>query len=119
MSSAVQFRIEVKTASEANRSRHEHWASRRKRVQRQRVATRLAWIAAGKPKLAVPATVTLTRSSVKVMDSDNLVGSIKACRDELAAIAGVDDGDPRLTFKYAQEKLPVRKQWIDVLWEAA
>ena len=36
------------------------------------------------------------------MDSDNLSGSFKYPRDEIAAFLGVDDGSPRLHFIYQQ-----------------
>jgi hypothetical protein len=39
------------------------------------------------------------------MDDDNLPGSLKAIRDEVASVLGVDDGDrARIRFAYAQER---------------
>lgn len=36
------------------------------------------------------------------LDSDNLQGSLKPCRDAIAVTIGIDDGDPRLRWEYAQ-----------------
>ena len=49
-------------------------------------------------------TVTLTRVSPGTMDTDGLAASFKGIRDGIADAIGIDDGDPRITFKYAQEK---------------
>ena len=38
------------------------------------------------------------------LDDDNLRGSLKACRDELAAWLGVDDADPSVVWGYAEQK---------------
>lgn len=54
------------------------------------------------PKL--PATITITRIGHRTLDTDNLAISAKAVRDAIARIYGVDDGDPRYVWEYAQEK---------------
>jgi hypothetical protein len=38
------------------------------------------------------------------MDSDNLAIAAKSLRDGVADKLGIDDGDPRITWAYAQEK---------------
>lgn len=51
------------------------------------------------------ARITVVRPyspSAGPMDSDNLSGSFKYPRDEIAAFLGVDDGSPRLHFIYQQ-----------------
>lgn len=40
----------------------------------------------------------------RVMDSDNLIGSLKPCRDAVCESLGIDDGDERITFEYHQVK---------------
>lgn len=52
-----------------------------------------------------PCTVTFTRVAPgRGLDpEENLPGSCKAVKDELAAILGVDDRDPRVTWVYEQE----------------
>jgi hypothetical protein len=93
---------------EANR--RDHWTTRRKRFTAQRDSVREAWmfaplIATGFSGLCLPCTVTLTRIGRKC-DSDNLAGAFKAVRDEVASLIGVDDGDDRLTWIYAQRPGP-------------
>ncbi len=112
----IHIRIDVKTVRGLNA--REHWAVRARRVRNEHDQTRVAWIRAGKPKLKTPAIVTITRHSVQLMDDDNLPGATKAIRDELAEIAGVDDGSAALRFEYAQVRLPRRQQWVTVDWMA-
>lgn len=72
--------------------------------ERQRNDVRLMLGAVRLP--ALPAAVVLTRvfsGRGRPYDDDNLVASMKAVRDELAAIYGVPDNDPRLTWTVAQE----------------
>lgn len=54
----------------------------------------------GKPNRFV---VLLTRISVGYLDDDNLRGSFKAVRDQIASWLGIDDGHERIRFVYAQE----------------
>jgi hypothetical protein len=51
---------------------------------------------------AFPCVITLTRVGVKRMDTDNLASALKACRDGVAEWLGIDDGDPRIEWRYAQ-----------------
>lgn len=113
----------IKVVSEANR--RDHHLTRAKRVSVQRLAVRTFWMAELGPKFHVrlPAIVTLTRYASRELDTDNLAGSFKAVRDELAALLlpkettvtyirgrrvektkQPDDADPRLCFIYHQEK---------------
>lgn len=39
------------------------------------------------------------------MDSDNLIGSLKPLRDAIAQSIGIDDGDPRIRWEYAQAQV--------------
>lgn len=76
--------------SEANT--REPWAVRhaRRTFQRRHVGAALASL--GPCPLALPLAVTITRSGPRALDTDNLQGSAKAVRDELALWLGVDDG---------------------------
>ncbi len=76
---------------------------RHRRRKAQRVAARL-YLVASRPSPQVPATITLTRLAPRILDCDNLRGALKAVRDGIADWLGVDDGDPRLTWEYGQEK---------------
>ena len=82
----------------------EHFRARSRRVKGERAAVRMAWLAAGRPTVAPPARVVITRIGPMRMDSDNVVTAGKAVRDELAAIVfGVDDRDRRIEWVVIQE----------------
>lgn len=90
--------IPIKTISTLNA--REHWAVRAKRARTHRNETHWACKKLKRPKL--PCTITLTRLGKKVLDDDNLAGSLKSCRDGVADWLGIDDGDLRLTWVYRQ-----------------
>lgn len=78
----------------------EHWGSRARRVKSEKEAT---WLCLhGKPKPAIPCEVVLTRLSPNKCDDDNLEGALKSVRDAIAIWLGVDDGDERVKYRYAQ-----------------
>lgn len=98
--------LPIRTRSEANQ--REHWAPKAKRVKEQRFVARNAlchhpaW-----PDLyeaGGPFRIELTRISPRGLNDDNLVRSMKAIRDGIADALGIDDGDPRLTWVYRQER---------------
>jgi hypothetical protein len=94
--------LQVRTKSETNM--REHWSARHKRRRAQRNA---AWAVTCEPVVlglaTLPAVVTLTRIAPRRLDSDNLLGALKAIRDGVADALGVDDADPRLRWVYQQE----------------
>lgn len=92
--------IPIKTVSTMNV--REHWAVRAKRSKSQREATH--WACKSLERVEPPLIITLTRIGSRKLDSDNLAASFKAIRDGVADWLGVDDGDERLTWIYAQEK---------------
>lgn len=99
----MKFRIELRTGRGLNERLH--WAQRAKKVKHERHTTAW-WIKVAKvQRPELPVTVTLTRltSSALGLDDDNLRGSLKAVRDELASWLGVDDRDPRVTWRYEQK----------------
>ena len=100
----IVLNIPIRTGSGLNG--REHWRAKARRVKHERIATRLAWFAAGRPTITPPCAVRLVRVSpgTRRTDDDNLPGTLKAVRDVVAAIAGVDDGDPRWAWSYGQER---------------
>lgn len=93
----------------------EHWCARARRVRSERDVTAWALRKAAKP--APPLVVTLTRiAPSNGVDDDNLAGSLKAVRDEVAAWLGVDDKlRDVVRYQYAQE----RGKWaVRIEWEA-
>lgn len=102
----MRIEIPIRTWSEPNT--RVHWAKRARRAREQRTAARAftrTALAAHGPTCA-PLTVTLTRLAARKLDSDNLAAAMKAVRDGVADALGLDDGDARLTWRYAQDKLP-------------
>lgn len=101
----LQFVVPVRTRSTLNE--REHWAVRARRAKIQRTAT---WLCAPlelrKSKWELwPVVVTLTRISPRQLDSgDNLPSALKAIRDEVATLLGIDDRDPRCAWVYEQAK---------------
>ncbi len=51
-----------------------------------------------------PCVVTLTRLGPRTLDNDNLLGACKWVRDGVAKALGLDDADPRIEWRYAQQK---------------
>mgnify|MGYP003396394007 FL=1 len=106
---SVTVEIPMALPSVANGS-HGHWSTRAKRVKAQRHAT-LMMLQVNQGRInslggfaGAALVVTLTRVSPRSLDSDNLAYAFKAVRDEVAAYFGVNDNDPRIVWKYAQER---------------
>ena len=87
--------IPIRTVSESNT--HEHWSDRAKRAKDQRRIV-AACIGAALPRVVI----TLTRVAPRRMDSDNLEMALKAVRDGVADALGMDDGNRRILWQYAQ-----------------
>lgn len=85
-----------------------HWAQRAKRVKAERAAVSafapLPHVWHHLAKESVFFRVTLTRVAPRRMDSDGWVARAKGVRDEVARLMGIDDGDERLSWWYAQMK---------------
>jgi hypothetical protein len=84
----------------------EHFRVRAKRVQIERKTT--AGYLIGKPKPPIPCSVRLTRVSPRgTADDDNLVGAMKAIRDEVANWLGIDDKHRnQVRYFYEQKRGP-------------
>lgn len=82
----------------------EHWRARFRRVKAERMA--VAWLLKQERSPLLPCSVLLTRLSPRGrLDDDNLPGSLKAIRDEVAAWLGVDDRhDHIVKYRYAQAR---------------
>ena len=117
--SVIEFTANVRIVSEMNQRCH--WSVRKRRFDAQRTAVWAAWPRKrGKAiTLPMPVTVTLTRIGPRKLDSDNLAGGAKACRDEIARILGVDDGSDAITFIYKQEKGSPKLYALQIRIEAA
>ena len=78
-----------------------HWAKRARIVKAERKA---GFLLAPRSGWMLPCVITLTRIGPRRLDSDNLAAIFKALRDGIADRLEVDDGDPRVTWRYAQER---------------
>ena len=108
----------------------EHWAVRAKRVKAERTAARLAVASAlgtmgalrgacGWPAASpLPAVVYLTRIAPRPLDDDNAIAGMKAARDGVADALGIDDADPRVTWRYAQAKGKPKEYALTIQIEA-
>jgi len=101
----IKIKLPIKTVSEANR--REHWATKAKRVKKQREAVRMIM----RPLIEErhifddeEIDIELIRHGKRKLDCDNLAGSFKAIRDGIADALGIDDGSERLAWYYDQEK---------------
>lgn len=95
----VTFMVNVQVKSEANQRCH--WAVRRRRFAAQAEMLTVVWHASIDDELPLPLRVTFTHLGRR-MDDDNLAGAFKACRDRVALLIGVDDGDPQVEWRYEQ-----------------
>jgi hypothetical protein len=103
------YRFEIPLHIKNGCNLREHWAARAKRVKKER--NMVGWALLGQrtgPRgelgPSLPVVVTLTRLAPRQLDSDNCVAGFKGVRDSIAEFLGVNDNDPRVTWRYAQEK---------------
>ena len=121
--SSLVVRIPMKTVNELNI--HAHWRGRQKRAKAQRgmTAFHLRYEVVDKtlykrkpgalPEL--PVDVHLTRGSAGELDShDGLPASMKAVADGVADVYQIQDRDPRIRFRYAQEKCPRGEYYVEI-----
>lgn len=104
---AIGFRLDgLYLVSVANI--REHWSKRMRRTRSHR--SRAAWecraAIAGEPSLlsAPKLEVEICRIAPRPLDDDNLASACKAVRDGIADALGIDDRDPRVSWRYAQAK---------------
>lgn len=101
----ISITLPIRTISEANRSRKEHWGTTTKRKNHQRGAAKLAvYNHGGKLRDCRAILVTLTRIAPRKLDGDNLQRSFKAIRDGIADAIKIDDGADRYGWHYQQER---------------
>ena len=93
--------VPVRIESEANRREHWRRVAARKSEHRSQARMALAW---SLTKVYPPCVITLTRIAPRDLDDDNLASGFKAFRDGVADWLGIDDGDKRLTWRYAQRR---------------
>ena len=105
----VEWHAWLHVPSVANR--REHWAAKARRAREHR-ATAKAMTADAMNRQSVSGkriVVTITRMG-RTLDSDNLASACKAIRDGIADALGIDDGDARIEWRYAQGKAPAKPE---------
>lgn len=111
----IAFELPIKTKCSLNSRMH--WAQRARLVKGERKTARVIALSNIPPpydaaERRIPSSVKLTRKHVgKPLDDDNLRGYLKGCRDGLADVFGVDDGDARIVWQYAQKKVAKRSDF--------
>lgn len=97
---------------------HQHWSVKNRRVKRDREAVALMLTQVAKrPEL--PLVVTFVREAPRELDDDNCVASFKAVRDSVAQWLNLpSDRDPRVTWRYAQQKTPRKRAGTLIRFEA-
>jgi hypothetical protein len=99
----MKVTLPIKTVSVANK--REHWATRASRAKRHRGQV---WAEMryhfGQPNFLSNVRVKLVRIAPRQLDDDNLRSAFKSARDGIADWLKIDDGDPRVTWDYGQER---------------
>lgn len=110
---ALPVYVELPLRIESVANRREHWAAKARRTKAHRLA------ALAVPEHPLPCVVTLIRVAPRKLDDDNLASGFKALRDGIADRLGVDDADPRVTWKYGQVRGKAKEYAARVKIEAA
>ena len=106
-----EFAIPIRTYSNANQ--RQHWAKRTAQNKQQKADVSICTQAfLNGARLAPPIRVILTRMSTAVtpLDTDNLASSMKAVRDAICSVLGLDDGD-RARIRFAYDEQTRRPEW--------
>lgn len=98
----MKYRINMKTKRGGNN--REHWRTRHRRVKRERGQVALACRdLVGRFPRGAELLVLLVRVAPGTLDDDNLRGSLKAVRDEVARLLGrSDDAKAGVVWDYGQ-----------------
>jgi hypothetical protein len=118
----AEFKIPGSFPSVANL--REHWRKKAQRAREQRFDAKVlaVWnvgLTLSADVQAFGGTVKLTRIAPRGLDTDNLASCLKACRDGIADALGLNDGDARVAWLYAQERCRAGSQAVRVEVEAA
>lgn len=94
-------------------NRREHYMARARRTKHER-ATAFLLV----PHHRIPCRVLLTYIGPRALDSDNVVGAMKAVRDGIADKLGVNDNSRDVEWCYAQQRGKPKQYMVGVqMWE--
>jgi hypothetical protein len=87
-------------------NQREHWATKARRAKSQRMTTRFILCGARPfaPDAVIPCVVTLTRIAPRRLDSGNFQACFKHVQDGVADWLGADDANPRIEWRYEQQR---------------
>lgn len=100
----IEITLPIRIYSELNR--RDHWRTVRARGREQAKAVHYSLIGSKDllTLMGTPYVVTFTHLGPRTMDDDNLASGFKKCRDAVATLLGVNDGDTSsIQFLYRQE----------------
>lgn len=100
----------IKTTTPGNCKRH--WRAEWAEARTARQLTKARLLAENLP--AFPVVVTITRHSSGKMDKHNLPGALKHVIDGIADAYGIDDGDERWDFSFAQVKCKREQAGVEI-----
>lgn len=99
----IRITFPLHTTTESNAKGH--WRTKARRARTQRNGTQLVVAAYLRGRnVAGPMVVTFTRVSARALDDDNLSSAFKHVRDGVADALGIDDRDPRVSWRYEQRR---------------
>lgn len=116
----ISFQIPIQVISEANT--HEHWSKAHSRHKRQKFAVRMAMLSS-RISQKLPVTVTMTRLSPRLLDSDNLQMAFKYIRDAISEhfitdkAPGRADDHPDFVWLYGQKKSKMKGIELSFHWD--
>lgn len=110
--------VELPIKTVAGLNAREHYLARSRRVRRERGAAHLT-VKHKHDRPVLPVIVTMVRLSAGKLDDDNLLGACKGVRDGVADAYGVADNDPRISWRYAQERCARGKYGVRIELVAA
>lgn len=96
------FNLHCRLVSLTN-SREHHMAKARRAKQQRGDAKKATLAELDRANTDRPWLITITRLGKRKLDDDNLASSAKHIRDGIADALGIDDGDERLRWRYAQD----------------
>jgi hypothetical protein len=106
MTLSILVDLPIATVSALNA--REHHRARARRVAKERLDAGYllaAWLKPKLPEAFVVQRVHFDRGGKRLLDSDNLPGSCKAIRDEVALCLGVSDGpETDIRWTYSQHR---------------
>lgn len=114
----VRVEVPIRTVSESNA--RGHWSRRAKRTRDARGLVKLvlgARVSSAPLRFPSPMllAVVLTRIAPRALDGhDNLRAALKGCVDGVADWLGIDDRDPRVEWRYAQQRGAARQYAVRV-----